>query len=175
MVRCEISELVGRARTSELFSMSSEHGAVAPLKSGELAIIPGVDDVTVGRTRCRIRAAKRAIKRFSRKMLGWVMIALGLTLIAAGFVLIIIPGHYFLVVFGLILVLGNSFWARRQFVHLKRRHPNWVMPIRKLLRRNPPVVSVFWQQILKTERFVLRGRGMLVGIRRRFNRRARVV
>jgi hypothetical protein len=168
MVRCEISEFLGRARTSELFSMSSEHGAFAPLQPGELG-------APVSRARCKIRAAKRAIKRFSRKMLGWVMIALGLALIAAGFVLIIIPGHYFLIVFGLILVLGNSFWARRQFVHLKRRHPNWVMPIRKLLRRNPPVASVFWQQTLKVERFVLRGRGMLVGMRRRFTRRARPI
>jgi len=147
--------------------MSSDHGALAPLQSD--------DSAAISRTRCRVRAAKRAVKRFSRKMLGWVLIALGLALIAAGFVLIIIPGHYFLIVFGLILVLGNSFWARRQFVHLKRRHPNWIMPIRKLLRRNPPVVSVFWQQILKIERFVLRGRGMLVGIRRRFNRKPRTV
>ncbi|MGN6423947.1 MAG: hypothetical protein ACTHLA_11610 [Asticcacaulis sp.] len=168
MVRCEISEFLGRARTSELFSMSSEHGAFAPVQPVELG-------APVSRTRCKIRAAKRAIKRFSRKMLGWVMIALGLALIAAGFVLIIIPGHYFLIVFGLILVLGNSFWARRQFVHLKRRHPNWVMPVRKLLRRNPPVVSVFWQQTLKIERFILRGRGLLVGIRRRFTRRARPI
>ncbi|MDI7774206.1 hypothetical protein [Asticcacaulis sp. EMRT-3] len=144
--------------------MSSEHGAVAP-----------IEEMVPSRTRCRIRAAKRAIKRFSRRVLGWLLIALGLSLIAAGFVLIIIPGHYFLIVFGLVLVLGNSFWARRQFVHLKRRHPNWVMPIRKLLRRNPPVVSVFWQQVLKAERFILRGRGMLVGMRRRFLRRARPV
>lgn len=150
-----------------MFNMSSDHGAVAPLQSGDVG--------STSRARCRVRAAKRAIKRFSRKALGWVLIALGLTLIGAGFVLIIVPGHYFLIVFGLILVLGNSFWARRQFVHLKRRHPNWVMPIRKLLRRNPPVVSVFWQQILKVERFVLRGRGMLVGIRRRFTRRPRTV
>ena len=169
MVRCENSRALGRLKASELFSMSSDRGAVAPLQPSEMS------GARVGRARCKIRAAKRAIKRFSRKMLGWVMIALGLMLIGAGFLLIIIPGHYFLIVFGLILVLGNSFWARRQFVHLKRRHPNFVMPIRKLLRRNPPVVSVFWQQILKIERFVLRGRGMLVGIRRRFNRRARPI
>lgn len=120
-----------------------------------------------------LRMAKRAVKRFSKKALGWVLIALGFVLIAAGFVLIIVPGHYFLIVLGLILVLRNAFWARRQFIHLKRRHPNWVMPIRKLLRRNPPLVSIFWQQVLKVERFFLRGKGALVGFRRRFFRRPR--
>jgi hypothetical protein len=124
----------------------------------------------------RLRSFKRAFKRFSKKALGWVLIALGFVLIAAGFVLIIVPGHYFLIVAGLILVLRNAFWARRQFIHLKRRHPNWIMPIRKLLRRNPQVVSVFWQQILKIERFVLRkGAGGLRGLRRRFWRKARTV
>jgi len=119
------------------------------------------------------RMMKRAVKRFSKKLLGWFLIALGFVLVAAGFVLIIIPGHYFLIVVGLILILRNAYWARRQFIHLKRRHPNWVMPIRKLLRRNPPVVSITWQQILKVERFLLRGRGALAGYRRRWFRRAR--
>lgn len=123
-----------------------------------------------------MRSFKRALKRFSKKALGWVLMALGFLLIAAGFVLIIVPGHYFLIVAGLILVLRNAMWARRQFIHLKRCHPNWVMPIRKLLRRNPQVVSVFWQQILKAERFILRkGAGGLRGLRRRFLRKPRTV
>jgi hypothetical protein len=123
-----------------------------------------------------LRSFKRAFKRFSKKVLGWVLIALGFVLIAAGFVLIIIPGHYFLIVAGLILVLRNAFWARRQFIHLKRRHPNWVMPIRKLLRRNPQVVSVMWQQTLKIERAILRkSAGGLRGLRRRFLRKPREV
>ncbi len=120
-----------------------------------------------------LRAMKRVVKRFSKKALGWILIALGFVLIAAGVVLIIIPGHYFLVVLGLILVLRNAFWARRQFIHLKRRHPNWVMPIRKLLRRRPQIASVFWQQTLKAERFFLRSRHVLGGLRRRFFRRTR--
>lgn len=122
------------------------------------------------------RSFKRALKRFSKKVLGWVLMAIGFVLIAAGFVLIIVPGHYFLVILGLILVLRNAMWARRQFIHLKRRHPNWIMPIRKLLRRNPQVISVFWQQILKTERFLLRkSAGGLRGLRRRFLRKPRTV
>lgn len=121
------------------------------------------------------RMMKRAVKRFTKKLLGWFLIALGFVLVAAGFVLIIVPGHYFLIVVGLILILRNAYWARRQFIHLKRRHPNWIMPIRKLLRRNPPVVSIFWQQVLKIERFITRGRGALAGYRRRWFRRPRPV
>ncbi|MGZ3297550.1 MAG: hypothetical protein ACXU8O_00930 [Asticcacaulis sp.] len=122
----------------------------------------------------RWRHVKRQVKHLSKKALGWVLIAFGLLLMLAGFTLIIVPGHYFLIVAGLILVLGNSFWARRQFIHLKRRHPNWVMPLRKLLRKkNPPVASVFWQQTLKIERFFLRSRGFLVGLRRRMTRRSK--
>ncbi len=119
------------------------------------------------------RLAKRKLKHFSKKVLGWVLMAFGFVLIAAGFVLIIIPGHYFLIVAGLILVLRNAFWARRQFVHLKRRHPNWIMPIRKLLRRNPQVMSVIWQQTLKIERLILRKGSQLKLFRRRFFRKAR--
>lgn len=143
--------------------MSSEDGGIPPQKS-----------LMVDKPRLRTwRAVKRALKRFTKKVLGWVMIVLGFIVLAAGFLLIIVPGHYFLIVVGLIMILRNAYWARRQFVHLKRRHPNWIMPLRKLLRRNPQVVSVVWQQALKAERFFLRGRGALVGMRRRFLRKPR--
>ncbi len=141
--------------------MSSEDGANAPGHS------------LSHQKRHGWRAMKRAVKRFSKKMLGWVLIALGFVLIGASIALFIIPGHYFLAVIGLILVLRNAFWARRQFIHLKRRHPNWIMPIRKLLRRRPQVASVFWQQTLKIERFFLRSRHFLAAWRRRSFRRAR--
>jgi hypothetical protein len=145
--------------------MSSENGAPAPQKS-VVALKPDAKTW---------RSVKRAAKRFSKKVLGWLMIALGFVFLAAGFLLIIIPGHYFLILVGLMLILRNAYWARRQFIHLKRRHPNWIMPLRKLLRRNPQVVSIFWQQVLKFERMILRGRGQLVGIRRRFLRKPRTV
>ncbi len=140
--------------------MSREHGANAP-------------GHPLTHKNPRLRAMKRAFKRFSKKMLGWVLIALGFMLIAASVVLFIIPFHYMLAVVGLILVLRNAFWARRQFIHLKRRHPNWIMPIRKLLRRRPQFASVFWQQTLRVERFFLRSRHVLGGWRRRFFRRTR--
>lgn len=141
--------------------MSSENGASSPTQ----IVVPHKKQGAA------VRSAKRTFKRFTQKVLGWVLIALGFVLVAAGFVAVIIPGHMFLVVAGLILILRNAFWARRQFIHLKRRHPNWIMPIRKLLRRNPPLVSIFWQQILKIERMILRKGRQLVGVRRRFRRR----
>ena len=141
--------------------MSSENGAKAPTHA------------VSHKAPSSWRLAKRKLKHFSKKVLGWVLMALGFVLIAAGFVLIIIPGHYFLIVAGLILVLRNAFWARRQFIHLKRRHPNWIMPIRKLLRRNPQVLSVIWQQTLKIERLILRKGSQLKIFRRRFFRKAR--
>lgn len=119
------------------------------------------------------RLMKRVLKRFTKKALGWVLIALGFVLVVAGFVAVIIPGHMFLIVVGLMLILRNAFWARRQFIHLKRRHPKWIMPIRKLLRKRPQIASVFWQQTLRFERLILRSRHVLGGLRRRFFRRAR--
>jgi hypothetical protein len=150
--------------------MSSEDGAPAPHKSVVAYKPDAKRDL-----KAWARSVKRAAKRFSKKVLGWLMIALGFVCLGAGFLLIIIPGHYFLILVGLMLILRNAYWARRQFIHLKRRHPNWVMPLRKLLRRNPQVVSIFWQQVLKFERMILRGRGQLVGIRRRFLRKPRTV
>jgi len=77
--------------------MSSENGAGALPKSL----------VSVKASPRTWRSAKRALKRFSKKVLGWIMIALGFVFLAAGFLLIIIPGHYFLVLIGLILILRN--------------------------------------------------------------------
>jgi hypothetical protein len=60
-----------------------------------------------------------------------------------------------LVVVGLMLVLRNSFKARRQFVRFQHAHPKMVFPLRRLMRREPEVVQVFWQQSLRMERVLL--------------------
>ena len=82
---------------------------------------------------------------------------LGFLLLAVGFVGALLPGHLGvpLLIIGLILVLRTSRPARRRFIHLQRRHPKVVFPIRRLLRREPEVIPVCWQQILRTERLVL--------------------
>src|SRR5438874_6365408 len=43
---------------------------------------------------------------------------------------------------GLMLVLRNSFKARRQFVIIQHSHPRMVFPLRRLLRREPEIMQV---------------------------------
>jgi hypothetical protein len=79
-----------------------------------------------------------------------------------------------ILVVGLIIVLRASRQARRQFIGLQRRHPRFVFPIRRLLRRDPEVFPVAWQQMLRTERFLLPRRWRFArGLRRRLLRRRR--
>ncbi len=110
------------------------------------------------------RALRRRFARLAILALAWVLIAVG----AVGAVL---PGHLgvpFLIV-GLILFLRSSFQARRQFVGFQRRHPRVMFPIRRLLRREPEVFPVAWQQFLRVERLVLPRRFRLARrLRRRF-------
>jgi hypothetical protein len=53
------------------------------------------------------------------------------------------------------IVLRNSFKAKRQFLRMQRAHPKMVFPIRRLMRRDPEIIPVFWQQYLRLERLVL--------------------
>jgi hypothetical protein len=98
----------------------------------------------------RRRSLRRRLGRFVLMGIGWVLLGIG----AVGTVL---PGHLGLplLILGLIIVLRASAQARRQFVGLQRRHPRIMFPIRRLLRRNPQVVLVAWQQALRVERFLL--------------------
>jgi predicted membrane chloride channel (bestrophin family) len=84
------------------------------------------------------------------------------------------PGGLPVIVLGLMLVLRNSFKARRQFVKFQRAHPKMVFPIRRLLRRDPEVVAVAWQQTLRIERLVLPMRYRFFSrMRRRVRRKLR--
>jgi len=107
------------------------------------------------------------LKRFGLVILGLAIIALGI-LIAP----IPGPGGIPVIVVGLMIVLRNSFKARRQFVKIQRAHPKMLFPIRRLLRREPEVFPVFWQQYLRVERLVLPKR-FGVRARRRMSRRRR--
>lgn len=69
---------------------------------------------------------------------GWLLIAV------SPFVGVIPgPGGVPVLLGGLVLVLQNSRWARRQFVRLSRRFPNTVMPLRHMLKRGlkPPTMQ----------------------------------
>jgi hypothetical protein len=85
------------------------------------------------------------------------MVLLGFAIIAAGVLIAPLPGPGGIpvIVVGLMIVLRNSFKARRQFVRLHRAHPKMLSPIRRLLRRDPEFVAVFYQQTLRVERILL--------------------
>jgi hypothetical protein len=93
---------------------------------------------------------RRRAWRFALLTVGWILLVVGL-------VGSILPGHLGLPLFivGLIIVLRTSRPARRMFIGLQRRHPRFFFPIRRLLRREPEVFPVAWQQILRTERLLL--------------------
>jgi len=77
-------------------------------------------------------------------------------------------------VVGLMIVLRNSFKAKRQFLRIQKAHPKMVFPIRRLMRREPEILQVFWQQYLRMERLVLPSRvRFAVKTRRHIRRRFR--
>jgi hypothetical protein len=104
----------------------------------------------------------------------WIAIGFGALIILAGAVLTPLPGHLGLplLVIGLMIVLRNSFSAKRRFLRMQRAHPNMVFPLRRLMRREPEIVQVFWQQYLRVERLVLpRRHRFAVRSRRHLKRR----
>lgn len=117
-------------------------------------------------------AARDLVARITR----WLLLALGGALALAGVLIAPLPGPLGvpLVVLGLILVLRNSFAAKRQFVRLQRARPKMVFPIRRLLRREPEVVPVAWQQYLRAERLIAPKRARIgVKTRRQLKRKWR--
>jgi hypothetical protein len=89
----------------------------------------------------------------------YALVGLGVLIILIGIPLAFVPWLHpgiFLIAAGLVIVLKNSFSARRTFIKAQRRHPNILFPLRRLIRRKPEVVPVFWQQFLRFERLVLR-------------------
>lgn len=123
-------------------------------------------------TRAADEVARQVAGRIGRALL----VALGVIIMLLGVAIAPLPGPMGmpLVVVGLMLVLRNSFKARRQFVRFQQAHPKMVFPIRRLLRREPEVVLVFWQQSLRIERVVLPARlRFAVRCRRYVRRRVR--
>jgi hypothetical protein len=95
-------------------------------------------------------------RRAARGAVRVAAIGAGGVLVVAGLVLAVLPGHLGvpLLAVGLILVLRHSPRARRGFIRLQRRHPRWVFPVRRLIRREPEIFPVLWQQVLRFERLV---------------------
>ena len=123
----------------------------------------------------RWAAALAATGRGLRRAVGILAVVGGGLLMIAGLVLAVLPGHLGIPVLavGLILVLRNSRRARRSFIVLQRRHPRFVFPLRRLIRREPEVFPVLWQQVLRFERTVFPKRWRRAGHWRRKYLRAR--
>jgi hypothetical protein len=109
----------------------------------------------------RVYRASDEFARYLAARIGrWLLLALGSVLILLGLAIEFLPlplhmPGMAIIVIGLMLVLRNSFKARRQFVVMQQNHPRMVFPLRRLLRREPEIVQVFWQQSLRIERLVL--------------------
>ncbi len=113
------------------------------------------------------REVAARIKRFGMLVLGFAIIGVGVLIAPLPG-----PGGIPVIVVGLMIVLRNSFKARRQFVRLQRAHPRFVSPIRRLLRRDPEFMALFYSQFLRVERILL-PRRLRFGksLRRRFRKR----
>jgi hypothetical protein len=103
----------------------------------------------------------------------YLLLAVGFLILAAGLPLAFLPGHLGLpvMVIGLMIVLRNSITAKRRFIRYQRRHPKVVFPLRRLMRREPEIIPVFWQQTLRFERLLLRRFKFLGRARRRVMRK----
>lgn len=97
----------------------------------------------------------------------------GLLVIALGILIAPLPGPGGIPVIavGLVMVLRSSFWAKRQFIRAQYARPKYIYPFRRLMRKNPEIAPVFWQQVLRAEKLVLRrNRGPLARMRKRVRR-----
>ncbi|WP_297513050.1 PGPGW domain-containing protein [uncultured Caulobacter sp.] len=119
--------------------------------------------------------ARDLVARFWRVSL----VIVGLLIVVAGVLIAPLPGPMGLpvMVVGLMLILRNSFKARKHFVRFQHAHPRLVFPIRRLLRREPEVFPVAWQQVLRVERLVAPARYRVASrwrkaLRRRATKRA---
>jgi hypothetical protein len=113
-----------------------------------------------------------------RKGVRLAMVGVGLAIMAIGIPIALLPWLHLpgalILAIGLIMVLRNSFTARRTFIRAQRRHPKIVFPIRRLIRREPEVIPVAWQATLRSERLILPRRiRFLSRLRRRIARRRR--
>jgi hypothetical protein len=104
-----------------------------------------------------------------RRIGRWLAVSVGYALMVVGAVGAVLPGHLGapILAVGLVLALRSSFRARRQFIGLQQRHPKILFPVRRLLRREPEVLPVAWQAILRVERGLLPRRWRFAGKMRR--------
>jgi hypothetical protein len=112
------------------------------------------------------RSPLRTLKRSALLIGGLLVIGLGILIAPLPG-----PGGVPVIAVGLVMVLRSSFWAKRQFIRAQHARPKYVYPFRRLMRKNPEIAPVFWQQALRAEKLVLRrNRGPLARMRKRLRR-----
>jgi hypothetical protein len=114
----------------------------------------------IGETRADARNSEvsNPLAEIVRRVVRIALITAGAAIMIAGFAIAPLPGPFGLplAAVGLMIVLKNSTWAKRKFIKVQHRHPNWVYPVRRLMRREPEFLPVMWQQTLRMERLVLK-------------------
>jgi hypothetical protein len=109
-----------------------------------------------------------------RRLAQLALVALGVLVVVTGLVIAPLPGPFGLplAAVGLVMVLRNSYTARRGFVRMHRRHPRWMAPLRNMMSGRGSFAAAFWRLNLRVERLALRGRfSLLTRLRRRLSRR----
>jgi len=103
------------------------------------------------------RAADAVAADYAVRIARIALTLLGALVVLLGIVIAPLPGPLGLpvVVVGLMLILRNSFKARRQFVRFQHAHPKIARPLRRLLKRDPEVILFFWEQLLRLERVLI--------------------
>lgn len=103
------------------------------------------------------RAADALVLAYAGRVARIALTVLGGLVVVLGLVIAPLPGPMGLpvMVVGLMLILRNSFKARRQFVRFQMAHPKIARPLRRLLRRDPEVILFFWEQTLRLERLLV--------------------
>jgi hypothetical protein len=120
------------------------------------------------------RPSDELARDFGSRVLRGLFALLGAVVVLIGILMAPLPGPLGIpvIVIGLMITLRNSFKARRQFVRFQIAHPKMVLPIRRLLRRDPQILRMIWEQLLRIERSTLRkDRRFLSRLRRSFRRR----
>lgn len=127
--------------------------------------------------RVRHFASDELARELAGRIMRLALVLVGVLIVLFGILIAPLPGPGGLpvIVVGLMVVLRNSFKARRQFVRFQRAHPRMISPIRRLLSRDPEFLLIFWQQSLRVERLILPRRIRFFSrVRRAFFRRKAV-
>lgn len=74
----------------------------------------------------------RRVRRLALMGVGFFVILLGILIAPLPG-----PGGVPVIALGLVIVLRNSWWAKRQFIRAQRARPKWVYPFRRLMRKKP--------------------------------------